>query len=505
MGHETRLFLLQILLFFACAPPSNKSEGGQGGSIATSGAGGVATDGAAGGSGGVGTGGGSVASGGRGGNDGGAGGIGGVATGKCGSSDVPIQANGRVDKTSTGCGIEGVWWWTKDGNGTTLDGVSANQPPYTAGGMCIKGKTIVDPSNAAWGAIIGLDLNSNLAAGWDAKSQGGVGFDVEITGNAGGAELRIEFESNSDRTTAPPFVPVKPGNNVALIARAIVPVAWDVPNKGEQADASNLGKLQLHVVGGAVATDFNVCISRVTPIVAVCDDYALVDSNGYQLNNNVWGKESVTDYSQCVFTTGAGAATQFGWLWRWPVSTPSYQVRSYPEVMAGKSPWNTINNGHGLPAPITSQVSFTFNLDLAVDAPSAYNFAPEVWLTTDPQPNAGNVTDEIMFWLKHENMTPAGTVVGAFSNGGVDYDVYIKENHDPGADAGTPNGWRYTAFLAHQTVTSGTLQLKPFVDVLVARGLITGVRYYTGVEVGTEVTNGTGSVVFSNFSVSVTP
>jgi hypothetical protein len=436
------------------------------------------------------------------GGDGAAGGTTAVA---CGSRDVPIDGDGWVQSDSTGCDIEGAWWWDTDDLGTMVEGVTVDEPPYVSGkGMCIQGRTVADPTWDAYGAIIGLDLNSNLVPGWDATSHAVVGFDIELTGSST-AELRLEYESHANPTEAPPFVPASIGRNVVLIDRAVVPPEWDEPNAGEEADPANLRKLQLHAVGGgATDREFDVCIRRVRPIVADCTDYEMIDANGYQVNNNPWGKESLTDYSQCVFATGTGDDTRFGWIWRWPVSDPVWQVRGYPEVMAGRSPWNAVNTGHGLPAPTTSQVSFTFDLDLVVGAGDVYDFAPEVWLTSEPEPSSSNIQEEVMFWLLHQGMSPAGSLVDTFSTGGVDYDIYVNDSHDPGGGS-TTTGWTYVAFVAQTEVRGGTLELKPFVDRLVQRGTIDGPRYYAGVELGTEIVNGSGSAIIRDFSVEVVP
>jgi hypothetical protein len=429
-------------------------------------------------------------------------GVGGVV---CGTRDIPIDSSGFVDVAATGCGITGVWWWATDDKGTVVENATPDTAPYIAGkGMCIKGRTAADPKYAAWGAIIGLDLNANLAAGWNANAQNVVGFDVEVSGSSTG-ELRVELENLPSRTTSPPFVATTIGRKVVLINRAIVPLAWDVPNSGEKAEATSIRKLQLHVPGSTVPVDFDVCITRVRPIVATCDDYALIDANGYKLNNNTWGKESLTDYSQCVFATGTGPNTRFGWLWRWPPSSPSWQVRGYPEVMAGKSPWNgSLDTGHNLPAPISARIGFAFDLDLELGASDGYDFAPEIWLTSEAQPTSSNVTDEIMFWFLHNGMSPAGSVVGTFSSAGIDYDVWINPNHDPGGGT-TVTGWQYVAFVARTAVRSGTVQLDPFLQYLVSNGRIAPNRYLAGIEVGTEIINGTGSAIFNSFQVSVSP
>jgi hypothetical protein len=451
------------------------------------------------------TGGGTTASGGVAGNA--SGGAGGNAN-ACVSYDLPIDASGWVDLASAGCGLQGKWWWAKD-EGTTVDGTLPNAPPYVPGqGMCLKGRTVADPTGAAWGAMIGLDLNANAVAGWNATAQNVVGFDVQIAGTSA-AELRLEFESTSGRTTSTPFIAVVPGRKVALIDRAIVPATWDVPNRGEKADPTNLRKLQLHIVGGgSAAADFDVCITRVRPIVANCTDYAVVEAQVGKLYNNVWGKQDDTDYSQCVFVTGTGTDAQFGWLWRWPVATPTRQVRAYPEIITGKSPWVSLSvssgSQYGLPAPWLAVISLRFDLDLEVGADDAYNFAPRVWLTTGQDPTSSNVTQEVVFWLVHNNMTPPGSVVGTYSTDSVDYDVWIDPQHDPGGET-TTAGWPYIAFVARTPVRSGPFGVGGFLQYLYGKGYITWQGYVAGIELGTEIVNGHGSVIISNFSASASP
>ena len=468
--------------------PGN-ATGGAGGN-ASGGAGGNATGGAGG-----------NATGGAGGNA--TGGAGGNAN-ACVSYDLPIDASGWVDLASTSCGLQGKWWWAKD-EGTTVDGTLPDVPPYVPGqGMCLKGRTVADPTGAAWGAMIGLDLNADAVAGWNATAQNVVGFDVQIAGTSA-AELRLEFESTSGRTTSPPFVAVVPGRKVALIDRAIVPATWDVPNRGEKADPTNLRKLQLHIVGGgASAADFDVCITRVRPIVANCTDYAMVEAQVGKLYNNVWGKQDGTDYSQCVFAAGTGTDTQFGWLWRWPVATPTRQVRAYPEIITGESPWVSLSSANGLPAPWLAVISLRFDLDLDVGVDDAYNFAPRVWLTTGQDPTSSNVTQEVVFWLIHNNMTPPGSVVGTYSTGSVDYDVWIDPQHDPGGET-TTAGWPYIAFVARTPVRSGPIGVGGFLQYLYGKGYITWQGYVAGIELGTEIVNGHGSVIISNFSASASP
>lgn len=73
------------------------------------------------------------------------------------------------------------------------------------------------------------------------------------------------------------------------------------------------------------------------------------------------------------------------------------------------------------------------------------------------------------------------------------------------AGGGTAAEWTYVALCALTPVHSGTVSLHPIVDHLRQIGVKgpDDVYYYAGVEVGTEVANGRGSAIFTNFSVNV--
>jgi hypothetical protein len=47
--------------------------------------------------------------------------------------------------------------------------------------------------------------------------------------------------------------------------------------------------------------------------------------------------------------------------------------------------------------------------------------------------------------------------------------------------------------------------LGPFFQYLITNGIIASSRYVAGVEVGTEIVNGTGSAIFNSFSASASP
>jgi hypothetical protein len=433
---------------------------------------------------------------------------GGPTTSGCGSRDVPIDSTGWVDLASTGCEIQGAWWWAKDDEGTTIEDSSPTVAPYVAGrGMCLKGRTVPGPTGAAQGATIGLDLNANLPAGWNAVAHGVVGFDVEISGSAGGTELRLELESLGNRAaTTVPFIGATTARRIALIDRAIVPVSTGASNQGEKAAATDLRRLQLHVVGGRESAVFDVCIARLRPIVGNCADDVILDAGGDNLRNTVWN--TTANHSQCVFVSGRGADTRFGWLWRWPDPTSTSAVGGFPELVVGKDPWRTastnLGTSHNIPAPILAVFPSHLDLDLEVGAGDTYGFAPEIWLTSESAPTSSNVTDEIAIWFAHNNMTPAGSKVDMITLSDVDYDVWLDPHHSSSVRSSTMT-WQYVAFVSRTPVYPSTLPVGYFLGYLLQKNYVPSARWIASIELGTAIVGGSGSAIFNTFYIQAGP
>ena len=92
------------------------------------------------------------------------------------------------------------------------------------------------------------------------------------------------------------------------------------------------------------------------------EDSALLPISGAVLYNNVYGKGDIANYRQLVFR-GQGDA---GWEWDWPESAgPS--MKSYPEVLLGRSPWREARAGDQLPRRL-AETRLTLDFDFATSA-----------------------------------------------------------------------------------------------------------------------------------------
>ena len=55
--------------------------------------------------------------------------------------------------------------------------------------------------------------------------------------------------------------------------------------------------------------------------VAYCGDYATPQWSPLGFVNNVWGKEGITDYEQCILARDGDMGVEHGWRWGWPTAS----------------------------------------------------------------------------------------------------------------------------------------------------------------------------------------
>ncbi|HWA77470.1 MAG TPA: hypothetical protein VG937_34275 [Polyangiaceae bacterium] len=198
---------------------------------------------------------------------------GGGSSVKCSNSDpktLPIDASGRVERACNAWDIQGGWYCFDDNINPTscIDG----KIPYraSAAGMCLSGYTTIDPTFAAYGATIGLSLNSEVGAklAYDAAANGVTGIQIQVTGNTGGNPLHVMFTGSANPGMSP-YVEVKGTGSFEIpIAEARVPETWSGPEAGQMADPSNIWDIRFQILGGLNAANYDFCITRVTPLTA---------------------------------------------------------------------------------------------------------------------------------------------------------------------------------------------------------------------------------------------
>lgn len=219
-----------------------------------------------------------------------------------------------------------------------------------------------------------------------------------------------------------------------------------------------------------------------------CNDWAQTSIDSYLIENNVWGKENIVNYTQCIYETNN---SEFGWHWDWPDS--GYNVKAYPEVIFGRKPWWNESTYPALPLKLSAIESFIVNFDLNMSAQGSYNLAFEFWVTADSLSDGNNITTEVMIWTDRNIITPAGNIVATVSIDGFTYNLYraIFSN------------WTYFTFLSQTVQYQGSLNVHKFIDYMVDQDLLDPAEYFASFELGNEVIHGSGVTNVKNYKISV--
>ena len=232
-----------------------------------------------------------------------------------------------------------------------------------------------------------------------------------------------------------------------------------------------------------------------------CGEWKVLKLGEYELHNNVWGKGSITNFRQCVFTKKPALSDyQFGWSWNWP--EVDYTVKSYPSVLYGRKPWNDYSTTHRLPVKVSKLESLKVEYALSEQSVGAMNLLLELWVTDTPTPSPYNRTREIAIHMYQKEWPAQG---GDFVESLViDETRYDFHKNDAIIVPGDDHKWAYLAF-----VNSGwpkyqaKVDVKKFVDYLVENGHMSKDEYIVSVELGNEITEGQGETKVKKFQVDV--
>ena len=222
----------------------------------------------------------------------------------------------------------------------------------------------------------------------------------------------------------------------------------------------------------------------------LCGDWQQVQVGEYIVQNNVWGKGNITNYSQCVGGTSAGAGVQAQFQWNWPTGVNS-NVKAYPEIIYGQKPDFAASTTPNLPA-IVSTSNLRASVAANVSVSGKFNFAFDLWVSPTLPPTFSNVTHEIMIWLKSSGMIPSSNLVDTVQIDGQVYDVYTQQFQ-----------WSYIAFNSRSDQSiSSKIRLKPFFDYMIARGMVPAQSFLASVELGNEIIDGAGT---NNVTLAMSP
>jgi hypothetical protein len=214
------------------------------------------------------------------------------------------------------------------------------------------------------------------------------------------------------------------------------------------------------------------------------------------LTNNTWGAPPDETLTSDVYLSTNGS---FGW--RWDRTDPKVMPGNngvqplFPNVRIGGSPWTKSNSPY-FPIQLNQVKSLTFFTAYNYpDAPTGqYNLAYDMFLTDTGIPGSSPVRKaEVMIWLHGTFTQPSYTYKGNFTDGYNTYALYSWM---------MPDNFLYCSFIMKGPIQ---LQAQHKAD---AKKLMDSLNldpgwYITGIELGSEIVNGTGKIEISKLVVNV--
>jgi hypothetical protein len=224
-----------------------------------------------------------------------------------------------------------------------------------------------------------------------------------------------------------------------------------------------------------------------------------VVGNRYRILNNPWNaKASTGPYRQKIYVKELNGKPIFGWAWRWWDSKGA--VVSYPEIQIGDSPWTgPVSADSGFPFRIGSK-SLKVDYDIDMHASGQYNLAFEFWTIGSPPARKDKIVHEVMIWVAVSRLGPAGNLVAKAPIAGHSFRVFAAGGHGD-ASGNSSNTWTIISLLAEQPILHGPLDIGAIIDYLVQNRLLDKDLYVACLELGNEVSSGTGRTEVRNYDV----
>ncbi len=220
-------------------------------------------------------------------------------------------------------------------------------------------------------------------------------------------------------------------------------------------------------------------------------DYATLEFGGATVFNNVFNKGEIREARQQVFSGGGEA----GWNWEWP-ETAGPAIKTYPEIMFGRSPWSALRGGDRLPTQL-AKLRLTLDFDFTAEAAGSWCTSFDFWITSKAEPTSADITCNLNIWIQREKLTPSYTGKHeVVTLGGRKYEAIIETPAD-----NPQKPWTTLCLVDSETRTGGSLDLGELTQFLIARGLARPEHYLATVELGSEVAFGKGRLIVRKFAL----
>src|SRR3972149_4387145 len=220
---------------------------------------------------------------------------------------------------------------------------------------------------------------------------------------------------------------------------------------------------------------FMISVNLAGQEICTLNDY--IDINGYRVWNNPGSPDAGP---QCIRINSGNSFTV--------TSNPDGGGGVYPKIFKGChwGTWCTPNSG--MPVRINNISSLPTSWSVSgTSAPGHWNAAYDLWISK----NGGTAPDaiELMIWLYWKGYYwPTGSQIGTVSIEGRTWELW----------RGQFFGWEYIAYKLANPITSVNMDIKPFINDLISRGICQSTWWVdaveAGFEIGTEQNSGVGLI-----------
>jgi xyloglucan-specific endo-beta-1,4-glucanase len=233
--------------------------------------------------------------------------------------------------------------------------------------------------------------------------------------------------------------------------------------------------------------------TSVQETVSLCTQYAYYASNGYEVLNNLWGKDAATSGSQCTYyegTSGSGIKWSSTWTWQGAENNVKSYVYAGRQVTKGNKIANIKN--------LQTQIDWNYNTTSNVRANVAY----DIFTATDPNHVNSSGDYELMIWLGRLGgvwpISQGGSPIATVTIAGYSFDLYFGYNGSMKVYSFVRSG--------NNDITSFKADVKLFFNYLVSNQQYPASSQNLIVyQIGTEAfTGGPAKFSVSSFSATVT-
>jgi hypothetical protein len=259
---------------------------------------------------------------------------------------------------------------------------------------------------------------------------------------------------------------------------------------------TNFGDYTPNLIGSEATPQAPVPIEDGAVTTTISRAGSTIDLDSLKLVNNQWGAPADEDLTCAVYHN---QGKNFGWYWKRPEPKAKPGINGvlpiYPSLRIGGNPWEQSNSAY-FPIRLNAIESSTFQV--AYDYPAAptgiFDLAYDMFfMDTDKSSPNPVIKAEVMIWLQGTIEQSPQTYQGDFSDGLNTYELYSYV---------MSSGRIYYAYIMKGQThfkAQHTVDVKKLLDNLD----LNPNWYIPGVELGSEVVNGSGKIEISQFSVKV--